>query len=463
MNAYAKEFIKWSFEEKDARVQKARDFLSQRLETLKAKVEQSEQQMSEYARDNELLALASEQTTTHQKFGLFANEVASADSQLLSAQARFQQLSTASIDRFPDGLKTNNIEGLSSKLLQLEQDLATLTSKFGDSWPHVIQRRSEIELVKKQLTQEKQVALDAAREQARLEYELAQDRRNLFAGALETQKEAVGKLNEATIEYNILKREVESDKVLYDGLLGRLKEAGISPGQELGNINIIELGVPALIPYSPQIFRNLTVAGCLGLFLGVVLAFLFDYFDSSITSQEELETLLGVPTLSVIPEIPESVGSGHRKLLRTSGVVHIVPQRTASAMQDSRVFSQHVYSPGFQESLRDLAASILLSHAERPPQKILITSSVPKEGKSFLVAHLGVTLAQSGASTIMVESDLRKPRLASRFGNESTAGLSLFLAGSTFPEILETGVENLHLICAGPRPRIQSPYLVLRE
>jgi capsular exopolysaccharide synthesis family protein len=135
-----------------------------------------------------------------------------------------------------------------------------------------------------------------------------------------------------------------------------------------------------------------------------------------------------------------------------SGIVGLAIPETTSTEETAAIVSQQDASPGFQEALRSLAASILLSHAERPPRKIVVTSSVPQEGKTFLIGHLGITFAQSGASTVMVECDLRKPRLADRFGKGNQGGLSLFLSGGAFPDVVETDVENLNIICAGPKP-----------
>ncbi len=451
VNLYAEEFVKLHFEEKNQVAEKARSFLEERLAVLKDKIQRSEQELVEYARDKELLSFDNQKTTTtHQKFEFINRELAQADADLLSARAHYQRLSGTKIENMPESLKTPQIENLTSRLFALEQDFTDLTSKFGENWPAVVQTRRQISLAKEQLVEAKEAALDEAIEQAKLDYELAQERRNMFAEAYRTQQKSVTDLNRATIQYNILKRDVETNTQLYEGLLERLKQAGLTPGQDFGNIHLIETGQPSFVVYSPRVFRNLSIALLLGVFLGVVLAFLVDHFDSSIRSQEELEGLVGLPTLSVIPLIPELAERGRRRLNSESSVQLSIPGEQGTALTRSTSLGE--FSVGAQESYRTLAASVLLSRAERPPQTIVVTSSVPQEGKSSLTANLGTTLAQSGASTVMVECDLRKPRLARQFGLFKTEGLTLYLSGGSLPDIVETGVENLHLVCSGPKP-----------
>lgn len=451
VNLYAEELIKKQFEDKQQIVEKASAFLKERLESLKRKVEESEQELVEYARDKELLTLDSKgTTTTHEKFSFFAKELAEADSNLVSARARYENFLGATLEAFPDQLRTENIQSLTARLLYLEQDLVNLTSTFGDNWPTVIEKRRQLDMAEQQLVREKEAALKGAVEQEKIDFQLAQSRRDMLAQAFASQKSLVNDLNKATIPYNILKREVETNRELYDGLLGRLKEAGITPGLEFGNIHIVERGRPNLEIYSPSIFRNLSIAAILGMFLGVGLAFLVDYFDNSIKAQEELEEYLGLPNLSVIPSIPELFG-GNRKQLE--------PRRSSDGNLPVKkdyllpaAISVEKFPGGVKEAYQSLVASLLLSCPGRPPQRIVITSAVPKEGKTLLTAHLGITLAQSGASTVLVECDMRKPRLALQFGVESPCGLSLFLSGGHLPEIMASAVENLYIVCSGPQP-----------
>ena len=183
--------------------------------------------------------------------------------------------------------------------------------------------------MKEQLAQAKQTALQEAIEQAKLDYELAQERRDMFANAFKTQQKSVTDLNRATIQYNILKRDVETNTELYNGLLERLKQTGLTPGQDFGNIHLIERGKPSFDVYSPRIFRNLSIALILGVFLGVVLAFLVDHFDSSLRFRGGPRTACEFTDLSIIPMIPELIENGKRKLNAAGSIQLSIPGQRA--------------------------------------------------------------------------------------------------------------------------------------
>jgi capsular exopolysaccharide synthesis family protein len=275
------------------------------------------------------------------------------------------------------------------------------------------------------------------------------------------------------VQYNILKREAEANKQLYDGLLQKLKEAGVSAGLRSSNIRIVD---PALVPpwpARPQKARNLLLALLVGLVGGVGLAFLREYMDNTVKTPDDVEHLTRLPSLAVVPAFSLVNGHGRgTRMLRSGGESE--PSRSAVALvSHERPQSQ------ISEAFRALRTSLLLSQAEHPPQVILVTSALPREGKTTAAVNLAVTFAQLGDRTVLVDGDLRKPgigKLLSLSDGSRHAGLSTYLAGVSSLDLVtipHPSIPNLAAIPSGPIPpnpadllsskRLQDAILHLRE
>ena len=241
----------------------------------------------------------------------------------------------------------------------------------------------------------------------------------------------------------MLKREVETDRQLRDGLLQRLKETGVSEGFRSANIHVIDRGQVPVQPDTPSVPRNLGLGLALGLVTGFMMACFSEFVDRTVKTPEDVEQALGLPFLAMIPVFQKSWKKATGGLL-VQGAGHanehaLVPFVNASA---------HPY----WESYRSLRTSLLLSSPDRQPQTILVTSSLSKEGKSMTAVNFGITLAQTGARTLILDLDMRRPSLANTFHLPRTAGISRYLSGQSelHTEILQTGIPNLFVLPAGP-------------
>jgi capsular exopolysaccharide synthesis family protein len=245
-------------------------------------------------------------------------------------------------------------------------------------------------------------------------------------------------MQDNAIQYNILKREADTNKELYKGLLQRMKEAGISAGIMASNIQVVDQAELPTSPYKPNKRLNLLLAAVVGLFLGIGLAFFFEYLDNTVKTPEDVEQQIRLPSFGMVPEI-----SYERRRRLESGKSYPVELITFGHPKSM-----------LSEAYRNIRTSILLSFSERPPKRIAISSPNPAEGKTTTVINTAIALSQTGAKVIIIDSDMRKPRVHKVFDEENGAGLSNFLSGNASLESVIKGsdVPNLYYIPSGPIP-----------
>lgn len=240
-------------------------------------------------------------------------------------------------------------------------------------------------------------------------------------------------LNAKMVDYGVLKREVESNKYLYESLLRRIKETEVSKNLESTNITIIDLADVPKSPFSPNRKRDIYTGASIGLFIGLCFAFLLEYLDSTVKNAEDIESYLKLPFLGYVPSAKHEAKTGKE--------IDVICQRLPA----SRI----------AEAFRSIRTSIIFSATEdKPLTTILITSTSPEEGKTTVSLNLGIVFASANEKTLIIEADMRRPRIAKSLGLKESVGLSSFLAGTTdFAEsIQETFVPNLCFMSSGPRP-----------
>ncbi len=441
VNSLADEYIELNFETRFSAATMATDFLKKELDQLKVKVESSDEALLEYARQHGIVEtgeVGGRESIVLQKLSALNGEMTKVQADLISQSVQYETTRNATVQNFPESLKSSPLQQLEGRLSESRQKLANLSARYGPEYTELNQVKQEIFELEDQLVKEKQKTLAKVRS----EYELAVNHYRSISAALEEQKQLANKLNEDSIQYHILKREVDSNKQLYEGLLQRLKEAGVSAGLKSSNIHVVERSDVPKAPSAPVHNRNLALGLLVGLMLGVGLAFGIDYFDNTVKTPDELEQFVALPSLGIIPTISE-FGARSRKALASgngqteTGVVPYLAPRAA-----------------IWEAYRSLRTSILLSHSGKPPRTILVTSALPGEGKTTTAINTAIVLAQTGARTLLVDLDMRKPEIGRKFGLNGGHGMSIFLSGNSdlSSQIVETPYDNLFVIPAGPQP-----------
>ncbi|WP_028321878.1 GumC family protein [Desulfatiglans anilini] len=435
-NAVAQAYIEGNLETRLASVKDAVEWLSDRIEDERRKVNEAEYALLQYKERNKIITDFSSDTeqVTAQKLAQLNAQVVDAESARVEAETLLNQAlalrgSPELIGSIPDVLSNSLISEIKSMEVDIYKQMSELSKKYGKNHPRMVALDSEL----KELNARKAKEVERVVNSLRNRYMVAQAKEESLKRAFEEQKEQALQLNEKAIRYSLLNREVESAREMYDLLVKRFKEATVAEDMKADNVRVIDRAEVPASPVSPDKRRNLLLALAVGLALGVGAAFLLEYLDNTIKLPEELKDHLDVAYLGPVPAFqPEGDG--------------------VSAGGDLAC----VHSPrsGASEAYRGIRTNLLFSSAGSAPQVILITSATPQDGKTVTTANLGVTMAQAGSRTVIIDCDLRKPKLHKVFGVKSDCGLTNLLVGAKGSEqaILATEVPGLDLIPSGPIP-----------
>jgi succinoglycan biosynthesis transport protein ExoP len=431
----------------------ASDWLSKQLVDLQMKVESSQEKLVRYQKEHEILGIDEKQNITTEKLDELNKALTMAESERMDKESVYRLVQAGDTDTVVSaasaldaaGTGTQPASGLLELLRSKEADVkiqaAELSTQFGPSYPKVAQLNSQLKEIDAQILLETKKVVGKIRGQ----YMAAVQRENMLHEALEKQKQEANKLNESAIEYSILKRDLESYRTLYEGLLEKMKEAGVSAGLKSNNFRIVDSARVPTAPIEPNIPRNLSFAFMLGLTSGVGLAFLLEGLDNTVRTTEQAQMISGLPPLGMIPLGSRSAREGanaKRLVIATSKeAVELVTQvRPQSQMA---------------ESYRALRTSLLLSNLGAPPKVIMITSALPQEGKTTTSINCAVVLAQKGIRVLLIDADLRRPSIHKTLGMGPRSGLSNVLTGSaTLQQTITRSpiLPNLSVLPAGTPP-----------
>jgi succinoglycan biosynthesis transport protein ExoP len=427
-NSVAKAYIEEILEMKMSHTRYALEWMTKKAEEEKVKLEKSERALQEYMKANDIVTLQNKIAITPEKLTEFNSQLIKAETKRKELESLYNKIVKVSIkdaETIPAISSDQTIQSLRGQILKAEQNIEDLSKKYGRKHPAMIRALEEHNVLEEKRKQEIRRVIESIKN----EHELARSNEASLRGMLSNTKAEALNLNEKFIQYGVLTRDVETNRQLYDALIKRIKEQSVTEEIQTVNVWVVEKAEKPQYPVKPRKSLNILLGIIVGLFGGVGLAFFFEYLDNTIKSPDEVETKLGIPVLGIVP-LFES---------REKNIEEIILKEPQSI---------------FAESYKTIRTAILLSSAIKPPQNILVTSMGPEEGKTVTSVNLAMTIAQSEYSVLVIDSDLRKPRIHKIFGLNNSKGLSTYLAGvSSDINIIHKGlITNLGIITSGPLP-----------
>ena len=420
-NAYAEAYVSSNLDKRFEANAYAKTFLEDQVKQLKARMEQSEKQLIDFGEKERILEL-------NDKSSIVENNLAAANAALggliserIKNENLWKQLETVKGFELPQLLTNGVVDGLRQKRNALATEYQEKLETFKPDYPAMVQIKNRISEIDRQLSTEVKTIRGALK--SAYESSLAQE--NEMKARIETLKSEALDLQKRSIQYNTLKREVETNRGLYNGLLQRYKEVDVAGGVGANNIFIIDKAELPDAPSSPLLMRSILLSIMLGLGAGIGAAVLLDMMDDVIVSMEEAERLSGLSILGVIPKT------------RTSPEIELVEPRSA-----------------LSEAYRSLCTSLQFATEHGLPRSLAITSSGPGEGKSLTSLAIGSHFARLGLKVLLIDADLRNPSLHKKLNLDNSVGLSNYLTGAnTPPETMQRcELDNLAIMSSGPLP-----------
>lgn len=422
-NAYAKSFIAANLDKRFQANAYAKTFLEDQIQQLKIRMEQSEQVLLEFAQREQIVAVTDKSSIAENNLSAANVSLGVLISDRIKNEQLWRQVEKSTGFGLPQLLSNSVIDGLRARRNTLAIDYQEKRETFKPSYPIMVQISSKMKEIDRQLGAE----VKTIRASLKAAYESSKNQEVQMRARIGTLRTEVLDLQKRGVQHNILRREVETNRKLYNSLLQRLKEVNVASGVGTNNIFIVDKAVRPGTPSEPRVSRMIILSLTLGLGCGFGIAYLLEMFDDRVRVPEQVEELTGLPTLGIIPFVDGE-------------------DAVETELSDPR--------SAISESYRSLATALQFSTDEGLPRSISITSAGPGEGKSFTAVALARHFALMGMKVLIVDADLRKPSLHTKFARDNGIGLSNYLTGSLSPPetFQDTDFPNLTLMASGPLP-----------
>lgn len=427
-NRLTQEYIEQNMDARWKMSQRTGEFLAKQIDETRVKLERSEDALQEYARRNGLLFTDEKTNVTTDKLKQVQESLTKAQTERVQKQSRWEMANTAPADTLPDVLDDKTLQDYQTRLTDLRRQKAELEETFTSDNPKVKRVEAQVASVAKRLEQQRADILKRIKN----EYDEALRREKLLEADYRLQAGLVTDQGDKAITYNILKREADTNRQLYDSMLQRVKESAISSALKASNVRVVDPAKIPTKPYKPSFATNAALGLVGGLCLGIAFVVTTDRANRTLTEPADIAYYLNVPELGMIPAESSMTGKRMKYFGKSD-------RRDGGSDELGLDDEQRLELVTFQrkpsllaESFRATLTSILFTGQEgRRPKLLVVTSPSPGEGKTTVVTNLAIALAETGQRVLLIDADTRKPRIHSIFGLGNERGLTTILRGNT--------------------------------
>jgi succinoglycan biosynthesis transport protein ExoP len=468
VNTLAAEYIERTLESRSSGSDRTKDWLGRQLSDLKVELEKSEQQLQAYSRASSLIFTSEKDSVTGSQLKTLQDQLSAAHGETIAKQSQYQTVSAAPIELLGQVVENTTLSTAETKLAELNSELRKLNVIYTPAHPKVKELQDKVQELGASIEKERGTTLI----RLRTELDSAKLHEKMLAAAFARQTQNVSEEAGKSIQYNFLKREVDTNRELYDTMLQKVKETEIASAMRTSNIRVIDPARPPNSPYKPNLGLNTALGLLSGMFVGLVFIFVLEHADLSLKAPGDAALYLKTAELGVIPlssarstksaygddtvaSFPTPATNGKRP---GSGSEENVGLSGAEQDRPELVTWQHKLSL-VAESYRAALTSILLCGGNNGtrPRTLVFTSAGPSEGKTTTVTNLGIALAETNRRVLLIDADMRKPRLHDVFNLPNTWGLTDLLREKGPIEALprealarETGIPGLFVLTSGP-------------
>jgi capsular exopolysaccharide synthesis family protein len=434
-NMVAETYIESDLEARYQMTQKASNWLSERLGGLRQKVEAAEKALQQYREKERIVDVKGvAQSGASRQLEQLTTALVEARNRRNEAENRYNQIrgirggagsAAPSYESVPAVMNNLTVGQMRTVEAEADKKLAELSNRYGREHPRMVQAEGELRAARESTRR----AIENVVASITRDYEVARANEASIERSLGQSKGEIQDINRKEFQLAVLEREVAANKQLFDMFLGRFKETSAAGDLQSTVARVVDAAIPSAVPYKPNKRQVVLIALVVGLFVAVMLALLLERLDSTVKTSHDVESKLGLPVLAALPIITE-------RKVKIERIFELNPQAV------------------FSEGIRTARTGILLSSIDAPHRMLVITSSIPGEGKTTFATNLALAFAQT-KRVVLVDADMRRPSIGKLFGKEpNSPGLSSLVAASTPASecIFKVDDAELHVVPSGPIP-----------
>ncbi len=448
-NTLIEEFIQMNLEARYESTHRTSEWLKREIDDARARLQKSEDALQSYARESGLIFTDENTNVATEKLQQFQQQLSAATADRIAKESRFKLSKSSPPDSLADVLGDKNLQDETAKLNELHRQVAALSAVFNPGYDKLQQAQAELAVGEAAFNHDRTEVLQRIEN----DYEQAVNNEKLLAAAYEKQTSEVTGQGEKGIQYNILKREVDSNRQLYDTMLQQTKEAAIASAMRASNVRVVDTAQVPTSPISPDFKLNSALGLISGLLLSMLTVVIRERADRTLQQPGDIKLRIDLPELGTIPAANADLGMQYYR--RSESRVTAEPRRAVGTQSVELITLQQ--KPSFvAEAFRSSLASILfVGDTGSRTRTIVFTSAGAGDGKTTVVSNLAIATAEIRRKVLVIDADLRRPRMHMVFEVSNDRGLSDLLSEELTDQALssvvqESAIPGLHVLVAGP-------------